>query len=51
MNSVAVYFTTHDGLEKIPIDDRGNVKIWPPSFFDQGLHEMRALAQAQLRRT
>lgn len=47
---LAVYFATAGQLTKIPIDSKGNVGLWPSSFFDQGLHEMRALAQAQARR-
>jgi energy-coupling factor transporter ATP-binding protein EcfA2 len=48
---LAVYFATAGSLTKIPFDDKGNVGLWPSSFFDQGLLEMRALAQAQSKRS
>ncbi len=48
----AVYFMSKsgDGLQEIEIDNYGNVKSWPESFFDQGLKEVRALSVAQAKR-
>ncbi len=53
-NSLAIYFVEYDNkdntssLEKIDVDDNGNVSSWPKNVFSETLDETMAIRNAQL---
>jgi predicted ATPase len=54
-DDVGVYFVEHDGrtasARRIFVDESGMLSFWPDGVFTEDFEEVRALTQAQMRRS